>query len=441
MRMSGGANARLCPLFLAGIVALGGVFTAPCQSGKNPPEIEWRTDFDEARKNAASEGKLLFVVVHQAGEPGNEAMLRSVYQQARFKKALRGHVVALCCHADARQRVTTAAAFGVEDPDSLATGERKARSFLFGMDTVITPQQLILHPDGSVLWHSVRQQGLQQVLRGIKTAERRVKMSDKRRHKLAINDGVELAKRAARDDDQYAVLATLVRHCPTAQLWKIFDRVEHRTGLSERLLRDAMRGIADESSRRRLAQGRSGRHAPVVEKLMGELDVVAEPAGFARDIPESLEILGKIDLKVAQFGEGETHSLADAKAGLTVLWLFLPDDKTHAQQVRALRPVVEELKQEGVQFLGLAATLEPAADLERVGKLGFPFATGTFRYKEYVPLGGMKMFPGALVVDREGNILYRTGDDAGALASSYTDFASWVRGLLRSEHVSSLRAP
>ena len=163
--------------------------------------------------------------------------------------------------------------------------------------------------------------------------------------------------------------------------------------------------------------------------------------GGARTRRQRLVSRDPDSLAVAQFAKGEAKSFAAAKAGLTVLWLFKPDDKTHAQQIAALGPVVEELRQKGVQFVGLAATLRPTADLERVGKLGFPFTTATFRYNEYVPLGGMKMFPGAIIVDREGNILYRTGDDENALAGSYTDFASWVRGLLRSSRVSSSRMP
>lgn len=441
MRMSGGWIAFVHPLLMAGLVALGAAFTVRGQSGEMPTGLSWRTDFDEARKTAASEGKLLFVAVHQAGEPGNEAMLRSVYLHPRFVKALSGHVVALCCHADARQRQDTGAAFGVEDLDTIARGERRARSFLFAADNVITPQQLILHPDGSVLWHSVRQQSLQHVLSGIRTAERRAKMSEKQRQRLAVTDGVELAKRAADDGDQYVVLSTLVRRSPTTQLWKLLERLDHRDVLCERLLRDALRGEANESSRQRLAQGRVGPHAQVVAKLMGELDVEAEDAGFAHEIPEPLPVLGVIDLAIARFAADEAHSFADATAGLTVLWLFLPDDKTHLQQIEALRPVVDELNEKGVQFLGLAATLNPAADAERVGELGFPFATGAFRYNQSSPLGGIDMFPGAIIVDRGGNILYRTGDGTTALAGSYTEFAAWVRGLLRSRSVVTLRTP
>ena len=393
-------------------------------------EVEWRTDFDAARQTAQLENKLLFVVVHQAGEPGNDGMVRTVYGHRRLARALDGVVAALSVHAPLGLEREAADAFRVDDLASLAVGERQAREFLFGDQPVITPQQMIFHPDGDLLWHNVRVCSLQRVLSGIDRAKRLMPKKVAHRRRLAVRDGAELARRADRDPEHYAKLVALARHSSVEQLWAILERVDHRKPLCQRVLRDSMSGLESGCWRLRLEHGRSGKHAEAVVNVIEELSPAASlPAPV--EVITSLPVLGQVELSEALFGDEQHPSFADASAGITVVWLFLADDKTTQGQIAALRPVVEELTARGVKFLGLAGSLRPEDALGPAQELGFPFSVGALRHDSTAPFGGVSLFPAALIVDRHGGIVYRTPEDSDALADSYTEFAPWARGILR----------
>lgn len=408
-------------ILLTGLCALGAAPAAPGQ-------IQWRTDFDAARHEASKSGKLLFVLVHQKGEVGNDGMLESVYRHKRFEAAMRGVIPVIACYSSDDDAAAAAADFGV-GVEEMRVGEKAARVFLFGDETVITPQHVILHPKGGVAWHNVRVCALQHLVKGIEAAKRQLTMPRSVRDKKVLKEASALARRATNDGDTYARLSTLVRNSSEEQLWPIMGALEQESNLCQRLLRDATHGVDPKASRQRLTPGLDGSMRPFVERLIHEIDqadssdapvYVGDLAGMGR----------AMELDGVTFLDGVERTIHDGQGKLTVVWVFIPGDAELKQQLDAVLPVVEEFQARGVRFIGLANTLDPERDGPGIIERKLPFPVGTYRYSQYKPLFDVSMFPAAVVIDGSGKVVYKTNEDLNAMVHSYIDFAAIVRRLL-----------
>ncbi len=415
-------------------VVLGLLGPAPAAQGG----IEWQTDLPAARAQAQRTNKPLFVLVHQAGEPGNDDMLATVYRHERFVRALAGVVPVLVCRFAPEQAERVAAAFG-RPAEELARAEPSLRAALFGTEEMLTPQHLLLHPDGHVLWHGIRACSLQLLLRGIEAARAALPQSAAQRRRAAVAQVADLVRRAGREEEAYARLVTLLRHAPEEDLGALLAPIAVHSPLCARVVRDATRGVDLARGRRVLDHGLALAKAsarPALDQVLAELEALAAPAPAVEataSLPAPLPILGRIaSLPAVRFGDGVERDASDPNASLTVLWLFLPDDPQLARQIEALRPVVAELTRAGVRFLGLGAALDPEAHRDAVGAAGFPFAAGVYRYAPSQPFEGVDAFPAAIVLDRHGNVLYRTS--AAEMSASWVGFAAVVRGILASPH-------
>jgi len=399
------------------------------------PQVAWRTDLAAARAEALQTRKPLLVVFHQVGEPGNEAMLRTVYGHKRFVAAAEKVIPVLACHFAAGDEAQVASDFGVPASE-LARLEIKAREFVLGSADVLTPQHVLFHPEGGVLWHNVRTCSLQQLLNGMYTARRYVKKTASARRRLALESGASLAKRAKREPESAVKLSVLMRHSDPKGLGGLVSGVRD-SKLCDLVLRRAMHGMNATAVEDRMHQAMGvvrPTQRPMLKRIEHDMIILAAPPVEVREVKQPLPVLGKIeDFSRVRFFDGEVRTPGDKSSELTVLWFFLSGDKSEDRQIEALRPVVSELAGQGVRFLGLGAALQPDAALADAGAAGFPFPVGTFAFGGGEPFGGVDMFPAVLILDRDGNIIHRSGDE---MDRDWVSFAPLVRGMLASEHYS-----
>jgi len=414
---------RVVAAALPGLIAIASASVAPAQ-------LKWRTDFEAARKEAREHGDLLFVLVHQYGEAGNDGMLEAAYRHPRFVNAMRGVVPVIACYAADGDAERAAAEFGVTAAGMRAS-EKAVRKLLFGDDTVITPQHVILHPKGGVAWHNVRVCGLRQLVAGIQAAKRQLSMPAAVRANKLLAEASAMAGKATADGDTYARLSTLVRNSPQENFWPIMRVLDGRANLCQRLLRDATHGFDARVSRRRLQPGLDSPMRPFVGRMLEEI-AAAEAADAPRPSGELVSMGRAAELEHVTFLDGVARHIHDGKDKVTVLWFFMPGDPELQQQLDAIQPVVQEFQAKGVRVIGLANTTDPQTDAPAIAGRGLPFPVATYRYSQYQPLFDVAMFPAAVVIDRSGDIVYKTKEDLDAMLHSYIDFAAIVRRLLES---------
>lgn len=398
-------------------------------------QVAWRTDLAAARAEACETGKPLLVVMHQVGEPGNEAMLQSVYRHKRFIEASRKFIPVIACHFERGDGPRAASAFGMS-AEQLVHLEIATRKFVLGSADVLTPQHVVFHPEDGVLWHNVRTCSLQRLLNGMLTSRRIQKKTVAARRRLVVKEATRLAKRAEGEPESAVKLAVVMRHSDAETLGKVLYSVRD-VELCDRILRRAMHGLAAADVEKRVDQTMGvvrPTHRQMLRQIGRDFIEESEASVDVLEIRRPLPILGKLDdFAGVRFSDGVTRSPSDDECRLTVLWFFLPDDENLDLQIETLRPVVSEMKAQGVRFLGLGGTLSPASDLPRVGAAGFPFAAGAYRYDSGEPFCGVNLFPGLVVLDADGNIVYRATDE---LEADWLSFAPLLRGMLKSQYYS-----
>ncbi|MEM7200931.1 MAG: hypothetical protein AAF628_11730 [Planctomycetota bacterium] len=392
--------------------------------------VGWLTNLATAQCQARTDEKPLLLVVHHATAP-DAAEMAAVYSHSRFRLAARKIVPFLACWGAAGAEADLQKQFGVAAED-VAQGHQVARALFTSWDSAPAPQQLILHPEGDVLWHGVGSCSALDLARGIDRAVAAMRKKPAERRKLATKLVDKLADQAS-DPNTYVKLAALARHGDEMVLGHVLDALGDHQSIGERVLRDATRGIPPDVGRDRLAKVRpvAANLRMVMAELIEELDRRARPKGDAIALREPLPALGKIaDFGKTQFVDGVDRGPIDAEATLTVVWVFLADDPMMPRQAGMLGGVHQELASKAVRFVGLGATTDPEQGLIDVDDAGLPFPSGAYPYDANAAMLEVKDFPTAFILDAEGNVLFRsTVDD---MKRSYTCFAPTLRGMLKS---------
>ncbi len=432
--MSRNPPRRALPRALASLVLAATLASAARSTAQDAARVPWRTDLVAAQAEARRQGKPLLVVFHQFDESGNRQMLRDIYRDATFVRACERVVPVLACKFELRDGAKVAAEFQ-QPAQQLAQAEVAVRKMMFGSSVVLTPQHILLHPEGDVVWHNVRVCDLAHLLSGISSAQGTLKHSDSKRLRTAVRRAKELAKTATNTAEDYGQLEAMIRQSPTATATEIYAGIAKHAALCERLLVDTTTGLAPGAGRQRLGMATAYPAAlrPAVERVRQGLEERDNRfAGREVEVLDgALPVLGQLDdLANARFSDAVLRTPATDEHELTLLWLFLPDDDDRERQFGVLRAAAAELQQEGVRVLGLGASIDPQKDLSAIDADDFPFPVGTFYYDYRRPFAGVEMFPAAVVLDRHGQIIYRTTSEQ--MAADYECFLPTVRGILQS---------
>lgn len=375
----------------------------------------WLTEIDAARAAAAKQQKLLLVVAHRAGEPDSEQALRTLYGKGQLEKALRGCVPLLLCDGEAPQLDLDLRSFGISDPSSARSASLKARRELFGELPTANPQFLLLHPEGDLLWQHAGACNKGDLLEGLEAARKTQKLKPLQRLESSKQAAARAAASAADDKARYADVLFRARFAPQDAHWAVLAAVIERPQLARQLVGDLRKMLG------------AKRFAAVANAAPASLQPFVEPPAKAPGDPGStLGDLGPLGTPEGLKWHGEERPLHRGK--ITVLWLCLPTDKTLPRQLIALRDAATELGEQ-VDIVALAASVDLEADLQLMGKAGFPVPAAVYRYDSKKAFAGVDMFPGAVVVDRAGTVVHRTADDRKAMRTSYSGFIEVVRAL------------
>jgi len=139
-------------LLLATLLAAPGHGPAAAPDAPAAPAIAWESDYDAALARAKAENKIVFVAVNMDGEKANDNLAKNVYQD-KAVVAMAERAVCLIASRD-EHGSKTCKRFGAVTCAEHTAVEQKVRMGLLkpGPDgSVVSPQHLLLAPDGSVI--------------------------------------------------------------------------------------------------------------------------------------------------------------------------------------------------------------------------------------------------------------------------------------------------
>ncbi|MCC6671258.1 MAG: hypothetical protein IT458_09360 [Planctomycetes bacterium] len=396
-------------------------------------EPRWRTDLAAARQQAANEHRMLVVAIHEAGEPGNEAMVADVYRQQRFADAARGAICVLVCRCGDQDHARVASLFpGVRAADIEAAHRAAIRSFVAPGREVPTPQLLVLHPDGGVLWHRVRYTALKECVDGFAGARRQIAAKAAELQAGVVTRAKELARSATRSLEDRSRLVTLLAHAPAETFAAAVAAIGTARGPLEEMAADALAILPVAEAQARVRLLRDARNVPIAAALR---EAVAARAAAERAHAAAPPFVPRPwrgtlpDLSTARFDDGVPRTLDEGKGAPTLLIFLLPDDPTLPRQLAAWRAAIPRLTERGVRCLALAPTLDPESALAKVSALDLPCPRGVYRNTTGAEFFGLKEFPAVVILGRDLAVRHCDGEDPDAFRHGYARFVDYVLGL------------
>lgn len=404
---------------------LAGVLSMASAAG----QVMWRTDFDAAHAEASRTKKLILVAVNEPGEAGSEATRNQVWSNPRFASALRDILPVMVCVGSG----DLAGALPGVPVETLRRDSLAAVRTLFGPGAcIVTPQILVISPEIGVLWHHQREAELRRVVGGIDTARQDGKRRGANLLSWLRGRVAAHAKKAEHDDLEYQRLNALVRNANIAHLDMIFEVVAKDARLTERLLGAWFPAQSRERARDLVVSLEKNKACRAFATLARQCEMAAfvhTPDAATREVSGPLaEVRAAEALDGVRFLDGRARSLASLGGKPTVLLFLLPGSATLGQELAALRPVVRELGDLGVQCLALFGSIDLSADETRIKQLDLPCPAGIYAFDCGAPFFGVAYFPGVLVLDERGRVVLA---DDGPNTRSYTAFAPTARGLAR----------
>lgn len=398
--------------------------------------LSWTADLDASLEAAKRAQQCTIVYVHEAGEAGSVAMLADMKASAKLPAALgKARLVAVRV-GNAEILGPGASEFpGVRAEDLAAHSGRAIRTLFGPRAELLTPQLLVLDPDGGLLVQSIHQRSAAEVVALIDEARKLVGAAAKVRDRQLAERARALAgpqEPTRLDLERLQALATLT---PVDKTPLVFEAVAARPELETRLLEAIARVHGWKNAPQRLQAVRCQRNGAEVDALLAKLQRQVPKQRASEGVlalRDPLPIVRPTDaLDTVEWLDGRTRTAADLRGSITVLWFFRTDDPALARQVAEVRPAIEELEPLGVRFLGLAVSVDPEKDRTAIRAMKLPFESGTYRPR---PSGaeffGMALYPGTIVLDRNANVVFSDAEDSTSTASSYRFFAPFVRGLL-----------
>jgi len=302
---------------------------------------------------------------------------------------------------------------------------------LFGTRNVTPNQQVILFPDGSVAWHGLHACSSSKLLSALRIATSQLRQSPEARQRVHVRNASKLVRRARKDADAYLKLVTELRNSSHLGFWEILPSRQQYSALNERLLRDVTRDMPLESGAHLMATNVPGGLEPIAQKMRDDIEQQRAQIRAQLALDGPLPDLGRVaELDGIKFTDGVERRLSDGTDRVTVLWFFVPGRPSLPTEVAAIELVADELAAQGVRMLGLAAAIEPAASQEAVRSAGVPFPSAPYLYDQTDARAGVTMFPSAVVLDRDGTVVYRSSQKPDRSPRQYIEFAQWVRALL-----------
>jgi hypothetical protein len=394
---------------------------------------DWRTDFEAARQEAHRSTRLLLVCL--IGDHPKVAANVAALWRDRQAIASTEDVVTVFGSLAELQGEARSLLPGTARP--VACGQA-ARDFLFGAwENIPGLQMIVLFPNGEVAWHACDACSSSDLARALRAAKKQLAKGAREWKKAQVDAMRKLLRSAHQDDAAFHAARTMLARARLDTFAALWDLVRSRP-VASRLLRDLCALPAEQADPLVLhaAQHGTANQRATATELLAELraaepDAPAAPAAegereFIIAVPEPLEALGKIEqFDTATFVD-DPAVLAEGYGKITVVWYFLPDWKELSTYVARCNEFARTMADKGVRMIGLAGTLQPEQDLQRLAAMGFEFAVGVYPYAAAAPRDGVSMFPCVKVLDPDLEVVY--------CSHHYTEFEGLVRGLLRSKH-------
>jgi len=394
--------------------------------------VAWRKDYDTARAEAVREQKLMLVCFNHDGESASDQLAAKVYRHPRFRKACEP-LVALVASPCRHQKTGDCPRFGALACADHQRVDGQAWHAIFGpLDTVIAPQHVLLFPDGRIAWHSVGDTNVSTLAEAIAAASAALKRED--RHRIGLEQATlgSLVRRMKNSATDWLVARTLLAHARPVEFPELFALLDD--AMAERMLGElaefpavvvqplfaSLSAKVHPRLSRQLADALLQVRAAAAQ---AEAAVRAKATSGFTEIQTPLPSLGKPDpIARVQFGDGEKRDLGSCRGRITVLWFFLPDATGLADDVAWLNQFAAECKDRPVAHLALGGSLDPEASLTLVRLQKFAVPAGAYRYDEQHALSGVTLFPTVVVLDPNGEIVYR--------GTSRSEYQALVRGML-----------
>ncbi len=410
--------------------------------------LQWRTDFRAAMQRGveAKSDEMMFVVLHEAGETGNESMF-SAYENAKFANSLKEHGMQpyLACSGTSEDSIReNALRFGVS-VESLRDGHREILIDLFGpMADVPTPQFLAIHPQHGVLWHEVRVTSLKVLTDGMLAARALAELPAARRKTALLKNIKALCKTADTVPETRVRLDALLHVAPAA----VFKDLVHAVAKADKALVQAVveklgQDWSAPVASRRLAGLKPQKVGAWLVELRQEIEA-RKPKRFGKPLSERLKSLGAMDsFDAVQWVANEPDMSPEAKV-LTLIWLFDPYENRPSEQAEAQADDMKLSASMGVRVVAIACPAREVSDeelIEATLAAGFECPVGFTRYNEYGPFAGVQIFPASVLIDDENQVVYRTAPDFDIMKARWADYSRTLHSMIASDFYGGIRAP